>query len=696
MGQNRYMNRDLSWLSFNERVLQEAQDVTVPLLERLKFLGIFSSNLDEFYSVRVGTLKRHIDSGEGQEALLGGTPKKILKGVLDRTRSLRDEFERTLTDVFEEMRNEGIVMVDENGLSEQQERFLDRYFAEQVHPRLVPIMLENVECFPYLHNLLIYLAVVLKKTGDRSDRKYALIEVPADVLPRFVRMPGQDSQTHIIMLDDIIRYGLGDIFSVFDYDDISAYTIKMTRDSELDIETDITTSFFEQVARSLKNRGQGAPVRFVYDREIPRDLLDVIVKGNDLPGEILISGGRYHNARDMIAFPNPGSQYSRLNFRNPEPLEHPVLREYRSVLKAMEKRDILLHYPYQSFQYIVDLLREAAVDRNVTSIRVTLYRVANDSQIVNALINAIRNGKKVTAFVEIQARFDEEANIQWTERLAQEGAEVIMGIPGLKIHSKLILITRKEKSGNARYACIGTGNFNESTARIYTDHSLLTKDPMITGEVRNIFTFLKNNYRTFTYKNLLVSPFHMENRLMRLIKNEMKNAQEGKEAYVYAKLNGLSQKRVIDRLYKASQAGVRVKMVIRGTCCLLPGVNGLSENIEVLSIVDRYLEHSRIFIFCNGGDPLVYMGSADWMPRNLERRVEVAVPIRDRALRQELVDYFDMQLADNVKARVINEKQDNSERNSAGAKPVRAQVEIYRYLRGKLDEGGRDGEDGND
>lgn len=681
------MNRELSWLSFNERVLQEAEDVTVPLMERLKFMGIFSSNLDEFYSVRVGTLKRLIDSKEKTDAFLGGTPKKVFSKVIDRTKFLRDEFDRTLVNLLEEMRDEGIIMVNEKEVDEQQREFLDRYFAEKVRPRLVPIMLENVEGFPYLHNLFIYLAVVLQKRSDPSDHKYALIEVPADVLPRFVRLPGNDDETHIIMLDDIIRYGLKDIFSTFDYEDISAYTIKVTRDSELDIETDVTTSFFEQMSRSLKNREQGDPVRFVYDREIPEDLLECIVKKNKLPEEILISGSRYHNARDMVSFPNPGAKYGRLRFENPEPLDHPALRGNPSVFEVMEERDILLHYPYQSFQHIIDLLREAAIDKDVTSIRMTLYRVANDSQIVNALINAIRNGKTVTVFVEIQARFDEEANIQWTERLAQEGAHVIHGIPGIKIHTKLILITRKKKGKSVRYACVGTGNFNESTAKIYTDHALLTVEPKIVGEVRNIFRFLKDNYKTFSYKHLLVSPFNMEKKLHRLINSEAKNAREGKEAYVYAKLNGLSQKKTIDRLYKAGNAGVDIKMVIRGVCCLLPGVEGLSRNIEVLSIVDKYLEHSRIYVFCNDGDPLVYISSADWMPRNLERRVEVAAPILDQALKQELVDYLNIQFEDNAKARVINEEQDNAERNSTGNKSVRAQVEIYEYLQGKAGNG---------
>ena len=609
-----------------------------------------------------------------------------MEQVIVKTRFLRDEFDRTLNNVLDGMQNEGIIMVNEKELTEQQERYLNKYFSEKVHPRLVPIMLKNVDGFPYLQNQVIYLAVVLKRKDDPTDNKYALIEVPADMLPRFNKLPGHDNETHIIMLDDIIRYGLNDIFSMFDYDDISAYTLKMTHDSELDIESDITASFFEQVSRSLKTRNHSNPVRFVYDKELPEDLLHYIAKKNHLSEETMISGGRYHNARDMTSFPYIGTQYNKLRFRTPEPLEHPVLRDYGSLLEAIEERDILLHYPYQSFRYVVDLLREAAVDKDVTSIRVTLYRVADESRVVNALINAIRNGKSVTVVVEIQARFDEEANIQWTEQLAEEGADVIRGIPGVKVHSKLILITRKTKNKVERYACIGTGNFNESTAKIYTDHALFTSNPAITNEVRNVFRFLKDNYKSFNYRHLLVSPFSM-NKLFKLIKNELQNAQEGKDAYIYAKLNGISQKKIINRLYKAGQAGVKIKMIVRGICCLVPGVEEFSENIEVLSIVDKYLEHSRIYIFCNDNDPLVYISSADWMPRNLERRVEVAAPIYDEALKQELIDYIEFQFEDNVKARVINETQDNAERNSTGSTRRRAQVEIYRYLRKKLQSG---------
>lgn len=682
---NRYFNRELSWLSFNERVLQEAEDATVPLLERLNYLGIYSANIDEFNGVRIGSLNRAIASGEKtSEALAGEAPEEIIKKVDKKTKSMRKGFDGALVDIFTGLRRKGILLVDEKRLGDQESRFVADYFAEQVRPRLVPVMLKDPGSFPYLRNLQLYLAVVLEKSGDKNKKKHALIEIPVGVLPRFVEIPGQENRTPIILLDDVIRYGLKDIFSMFDCDEISAYTIKVTRDLELDLEKDVTTGFFEQVSRSLKARDQGVPVRFVYDEKIPPDFLELIARSANLSGDIMFASGRYHNARDMKAFPSLGNRYGKLRFQKPEPLEHPVLREHKSLFTAIEDRDVLLHYPYQSFQYVIDLLREAAIDDDVTSIKMTLYRVADDSQVVNMLLNAIRNGKKVTVFVDIQASFDEEANINWTEMLAAEGADVVIGIPQVKIHSKLILITRKSKRGRKRFSYIGTGNFNEATARIYTDHALLTCDPAITREVKDVFDFLEDYYKTFDCKNLLVAPFQMEKKFLRLIKNEMKNARAGKEAYVHVKLNGLSQKKMIDHLYEAGRSGVEIRMVIRGICCLVPGVKGLSENIEVLSIVDRYLEHSRIFIFCNDSDPLVFIGSADWMPRNLERRLEVVTPILDDDLKRELIDYLNIQLKDNVKARVINRAQDNSERNSAGKRKTRAQVEIHRYLKNKL------------
>lgn len=665
--------------------MQEAEDPTVPLLNRLGFLGIYSSNLDEFYSVRVAKLKRRIALGKNPATFLGGTPEQIYKKVNAEAGDLGHEFDLSLQKLFEKLRKEGVVLVNETNLNERQEAFLGDYFKRKVRPRLVPIMLENVKGFPFLHNLAVYFAIVLSKESDPSDRKYALLEIPAEVLPRFVRIPGRDDEINVITLDDIIRCGLKNLFSMFDYDSFSAYSVKMTRDSELDMEADITTGHIERAMSSLQTREHGDPVRFVYDREMPEDLLAYIVEKNSLPSDVVIPGSRYHNSSDLMDFPNLGPKYGKLRYRNPEPLEHPILRRYSSILKAIREHDILLNYPYQSFQYTVDMLREAAVDKDVTSIRMTLYRVSDDSEIVNALLNAIRNGKKVTVFVEIRASFDEEANITWMDMLSNEGAKVIRELPVLKVHSKLILVTRKTKDGTERFCCVSTGNFSESTAGIYTDHSLFTSDSSVTREIRDVFRYLEGKKKKPDFEHLLVSPHYLESNLSKLIKNEIKNAGKGKDAYIWAKLNGLSCKSVIDSLYDAGQAGVEVKMVIRGVCCLLPGVKGLSDNIEVLSIVDKYLEHSRIYIFCNDNRPLVYISSADWMNRNLNKRVEVAAPIYDEGLKQELMDYFRIQLQDNVKARVINASQNNKQRNLGGKKNIRSQLEIYKYLKKKLE-----------
>jgi len=678
------MNREISWLSFNERVLQEAADPTVPLIERLKFLGIYSSNLDEFFRVRVGSLKRMIEAGIKSKTIFGGTPKKILKQIHDKVLRLGGKFDRVFNELQEELKKEQIFIIDETQLNEEQQDFVRSYFEQQVRPRLVPIMLNTVPNFPYLKNQVIYLAVHISQKGNPGSEKYALIEVPADVLPRFIVIPKIDTKNYIIMLDDVIRLHLKEIFSIFEYDTFAAYTIKLTRDAELDIEDDVTKSFFEKISKSVRRRKQGQPVRFVYDRAMPADLLNFILENNNMTGfDNLIPGGRYHNARDFMNFPNVGSR--SLEYQRVPALYHQGIRSHRSMFQAIREQDILLHFPYQSFDHIIDLLREAAIDPRVKSIKMTLYRVAKNSSVMNALINASKNGKSVTAVIELQARFDEEANIYWTRKLEEEGVRIIDGVPGLKVHAKLILINREEDGKIVHYANVGTGNFNETTAKIYADHALLTADKRITGEVNKVFKFLKNNYKTYTYRHLLVSPFYMRKRIDKLIKNEMKNARAGKQAYIYVKLNSLVDRATINRLYEASQAGVKIKMIVRGICSLVPGVPGLSDNIEVISIVDKYLEHSRIFIFANGGDELYYISSADWMIRNLDNRVEVATPIYDKRLQKELKRYLEIQFRDGVKARLINEKQDNPYRRLNSEPIYRAQQDIYDFLKNEAD-----------
>lgn len=657
-------------------------DHDVPLLERVKFLGIFSSNLDEFFSVRIGTLQRMVDANIEPDIVLGGSPKKLMKQVHKIVLGLRDKFDKVFVELTKELEQQNICIVDEKHLNLRQQEFLATYFEEEVRPRLVPIMLKDNPSFPYLKNQVIYLAIDIRKKRDLQGSNYALIEVPADVLPRFITLPdADDGKRCVIMLDDVIRFGLDEIFSILEYDYIGAFTIKLTRDAELDIDDDVTRSFFEKVSESLKERKKGQPVRFVYDREIPNPLLDFLIDKLDLLDfENIVPGGKYHNAKDFMSFPKIGP--ASFVYDKKHPLPQKDLVKHNSMFDAIREKDVLLHYPYQSFGHLIDLLREAAIDPNVASIKVTLYRVARFSNVINALINAVKNGKDVTVVIELQARFDEESNIYWTKKLEEAGVKIIDGVPGLKVHSKLCHITRQEGNELVHYSCIGTGNFNESTAKLYCDHMIMTADQRITSEVEKIFEFFNHNYKVYDYKHLVVSPLHMRNTFESLIDVEISNAKAGNPAYIYVKMNSLVDSRMIQKLYDASNAGVSIKMIIRGICSLVPGVKGLSENIEVISIVDKYLEHSRIIVFCNNGDEKYYISSADWMVRNLDKRVEVATPIYDTNLQNELKKYIALQFKDNTKTRIIDQLQSNTYKDR-GEKPYRAQEDIYNYL--KLD-----------
>ncbi len=679
----KFVNREISWLSFNERVLQEAADPSLPLLERLKFLGIYSSNQDEFFSVRVGTVHRMIDAGVKSSEIIGDPPKKTMKMIHKRVLQLRDRFEEIFTKLEKELQEEKIFIINETELSLEQQDFVREYFISKVRPRLVPIMFRELRKFPYLKNQAIYLAVAMYKYRDPQDFNYALIEVPADVLPRYVPLPSKAGTQYMIMLDDVIRFGLTNIFSIFDYDSISAYTIKLTRDAELDIDDDVMKSFFEKISEGLKQRERGETVRFVYDREIPEDLLHIILSGLNLKNfENIVSGGRYHNARDFINFPEVGS--GSLLYEKSKQIRHPDLPVNRSILDVIRNKDVMLCYPYHSFDHMIDLLREAAIDPNVINIKMTFYRVAKNSNVVNALINAVKNGKSVTVVIELQARFDEMANIYWTQKLEEAGATIIDGVPGLKVHAKLCEITRMENDIPVTYACIGTGNFNESTAHVYSDHSLLTSNPAITKEVKHLFDFFEHTYKHISYDHLIVAPHYMRNKIYRLINTEIKNAKNGKHAYICLKMNNLVDRRMIEKLYEASQAGVKIRMIIRGICSLVPGIKGLSENIEVASIVDKYLEHSRVFIFCNGGHEKYFISSADWMVRNLDRRVEVAVPIYDKSIQEELKQFMEIQFADNTKARVINKELDNRYvKRRRASNERRAQDDLYKLFLNK-------------
>ncbi len=679
---HRFINREISWLAFNERVLQEAADPTVPLMERIKFLGIFSSNRDEFFRVRVASVKRWMllsDKIENTE----DDPKEIMAQIQSITLRQQREYETIYQGILEELKEENIFIVNENQLLKDQRAFVEDYYFNKVDSMISPVMLDQVKRFPHLRDKAIYLAVILhhKRAGE-DVQQFALIEVPSR-LPRFVELPERDGKKYVIILDDIIRHNLKQVFSVFAPKEVEAYTFKITRDAELDLDNDISKSFLEKMKKSLKQRRRGAPLRFVFDSGMPKDLQKYLMKKMKLTSEedAFIPGGRYHNLKDLMGFPKIGPKNKY--YRPLKPSRHPQFDKHESNFAAIKEKDILLHYPFQTFDHLIELLRESALDPNVKSIRICLYRVAKNSKVVNALINAARNGKKVTVVFELQARFDEENNIYWSNILEDEGVKVYFGFPGLKVHGKICLISRREGGQRTYYANIATGNYNESTAGLYGDLSLFTADQNLTREVHRVFSLFENaiwpNYR---FKDLILSPFYTRNRLVRMINKEIKNAKDGKEAYVILKTNSIVDKSLIIKLYQASKAGVKVKLIIRGICSLIPGVKGLSENIEVISIIDRYLEHSRCFVFCNDGDPLYFMSSADWMVRNLDRRIEVSCPIKDPEIKKEIDDYLNIQFSDNVKARRLLPDGSYEYVKTKGSK-VRSQHALHDYYKKK-------------
>ena len=682
--QKTIINRELSWLSFNERVLQEAENPMVPLADRLKFLGIFSNNLDEFFKVRVAAIMRMIDLKLTNQKVLGEKPEKVLAKIKETVIKLQKKFEAIYEELLKELEKHNIFIIDEKQLNEEQAEFIKEYFEEKVLPALSPMMLRNLENFPYLKDKSIYLATKLSKKVSKNEFEYALIELPTAVLPRFIVLPKINDKKFIILIDDVIRYNLKEVFALFDYDQLEAYTIKLTRDAELDIDNDLSKSFLEKVVKGVSGRKKGQPVRLVYDQEMPADLLKYLKHALEFDQyDSMIPGGRYHNFKDFIGFPNIGGQ--EMEYPVMPASQNPQLKSVNSILQTISKRDILLHYPYQKFSHFINLLREAAINPDVRAIKITLYRVASNSKVINALINAARNEKEVTVVIELQARFDEKSNIYWARKLEEVGAKIMFGIPGLKIHSKLLLITSKSGKQIVNYAGISTGNFHEGNANVYTDLALLTANKKITNEVGKMFDYFENTYKYFNYNHLLVAPQFMRNKLVALIDKEIKNAKESKPAYVILKINNIVDNDMIQKLYAASQAGVKITLIVRGICGLIPGVPGLSENIEAISIVDKYLEHSRIFIFCNNNEEKYFISSADWMTRNLDNRVEVACPIYEPALQQEIRKIIDMQLRDNVKARIIDECQGNTFKRDSDKQEYRSQFDIYNYYKSLVD-----------
>lgn len=676
----RLINREISWLYFNERVLQEAMDESNPVIERLKFLGIFSNNRDEYFRVRVATIKRMVQIEKKREIKPKVTAEKVLAEIHKTVEEQEKKFNYTFVQILKELKKQNIIFLDETQLKKKQGAFVQKFFRNEVVPNLFPIMLKSLENPDALSDNAIYLAVHLQDSTQQKEDDYALILVPSNTISRFLLIPSKSDTNYVMMLDDVMRYCMREIFAPFGFDTFSSYTIKFTRDAELDIDNDLSKSFIEQINDSLKKRKRGTPVRFVYDKNIPEVFLKRLLrKLNITISDNLRDGGKYHNFKDFMLFPKIGSP--DLIYPRFDTLSHPVLSQNISILKAIREQDILLHFPYQSFQYIIDLLREASIDPKVRAIKMTFYRAARDSNVINALINAARNGKNVTVFLEIQARFDEKANIHWTRKLREEGVKIIKTLPGYKVHSKLLLIRRKEEGQNFYYANISTGNFNESTAKVYADDSLLTANQGIAREVNMLFHTFESPYNPPKFKHLLVAPYQFRNSFIKLFNTEIRNAKAGKEAWVIIKLNNLVDRKIINKIYQASNAGVKVDIICRGICVLIPHIEGLSENINVISIVDKFLEHSRILVFANGGKPKFYITSADWMVRNFDHRFETACPVYDEELQKEIMDILQIQLSDNVKARLVNEDPINKYVTNHGTKPLRSQNETYSYLK---------------
>lgn len=668
------INRELSWLSFNERVLQEALDPKVPLTERMRFLGIYSNNLDEFFRVRVANLKRVMEFKNEKIQGFKGSAEELYVEIRKVVMKQQELFEAAYLQIKHEFEAHQVQIVDEKALDLHELAQLDFFFHDKLKHAIFPILLDKKRALPKLRDYAIYLGV---KITSKTRVRYALIQIPTEYT-RFFTLKQNEGQK-VILMDDIIRLYLLEIFNVYKPTDAEAYTFKFTRDAELDLDDDLSLSFFEKIEKSLKQRKKGEPVRFVYDAKMPNDLLQFLLQQLDLKkGVNTIPGGRYHNFKDFMRFPDFGNPEFR--FEAQQPVAHPLLQRSKSIIQTILKQDILLHFPYQQFDHVVDLLREASLDPKVKEVKINIYRVAKNSEVMNALLACIFNGKQVTVVFELQARFDEENNLWWSNRLKDFGANVIYGLQNLKVHSKLLQI-RRINDGKTQYITyVGTGNFNEGTATIYTDLALLTANKDISAEVSRVFGLLENNLERHTFRHLMVSPFNTRRKLMALIDREIMFAKAKKPAWMRIKINNLTDVKLIEKLYAASEAGVKIEMIIRGICCLKPGVKGLSENITAISIVDRYLEHARFVIFGNGGTPETYISSADWMERNLDQRIEVGTRILDPQIQLEIALIFDYQWRGSVKARSISANYKNlySKRDLP---PFHAQQQLFAHYK---------------
>jgi len=681
----RTIARDVSWLSFNGRVLQEAADPTVPLRERVKFLGIFSNNMDEFFRVRVATLKRMAEYSGHRSRInmhLETSPEKILSEINTTVLQQNDDFDAIWGDIRKELEKEKIFLITETELDQNQQNFIQNYFEEEVRSNIIPLMIESIPQFPYLRDKSIYLGVVLSRQDASMKRTYALIEVPSRVLGRFVILPSPAmDEHHIILLEDIIRYNLRNIFAYFGYDTYESWVFKVTRDAEIDIDNDISTTLIQKIEKGLKNRRKGKPVRFVYDKEMDQGLLDYIIKRLNLARKgNLIPGGRIHNFRHFMDFPDVFPKKGQRK----KPFTHPLLVTTPRVTDVVLEQDVMLHFPYHSFNPVIDMLREAAIDPNVTTIKITCYRLATNSKIINTLVNAVRNGKHVTVMLELRARFDEEANLEWKERLEDEGVKVLIGIPNVKVHAKICLIKKRINNFTIHYGFVSTGNLNEKTARLYGDHCLLTSDRHIMADVNRLFNYLEKWKEgpapLKACKTIIPCPTYMRRELLKMVNREIKLAGEKKPAAITLKMNSLSDEELIDKLYDAAKAGVELKLIVRGIFCMFSENSRFIIPVQAISIIDEYLEHARVFIFHNGGKEKVYLSSADWMVRNLDHRVEATCPVLDQSIIQELKNILEIQLSDNVKARWLDNGLQNRYKKDDSDRKIRSQIEIYNHL----------------
>lgn len=679
-----YIHRDISWLSFNYRVLQEAKDPAVPLFERIKFLAIYSSNLDEFFRVRMANHRNLLRVSKKTKKELHIEPKNIVKEIQRIVNLQQQEFGRIFEkEIIPELRKHNIFMLRRLDLNEEQKTFVERYFRDHMLPFVQPVLLVKNKIRPFLNNAALYMTINMKDKDDPDGpNQYAILKIPSDHLPRFIELPAPTNQRDVIMLDDIVRHNVSTMFP--GYNIVDTYSIKLTRDAELYIDDEFSGDLVQKIRESLAKRHVGPASRFVYDREMPAALLEFLMEAFDLDKYDILKEGRYHNNFAFFQFPD----FNMTHLKNPPlpPLPYHPLEKAKDLFKAIAKSDHLIHPPYHSYESVIRFFEEAAKDPNVTHIKIVQYRVARKSRIMNALIEAVASGKQVSAFIEVKARFDEEANLKWGEKLEKAGVDVNYSFPGVKVHSKLALVRRIEDRGYKMYAYLATGNFHEDTAKVYSDFGLFTADERLVGETARIFSFLETvKVPPQSFEHLLVGQFNLRTSLEELIDYEIEQAKAGKPAQIILKMNSLQDRPMIIKLYEASQAGVKIKLIIRGICCLVPGLKGKSENIEAFSIVDRYLEHARVFIFHNSGDEKIYLSSADWMERNLSYRVETAFPIYDEKLKKEIRDYINIQLNDNVKARVLDAKLRNPYRRSQSDLAIRSQVETYYYIKRNTD-----------